>query len=1014
MNRFRNKFLLLAACIASVSSCVNDDLMEETGDLSLPVAASLSEQVTAMESSVAELRNDEEMAEVVKLIEEHISFIETGISWETGTLATLRLQKNLAVYEVADAGIDMWLGADYAAFYPISVAEAKAGSAAAVVERQQLRADALLSDVEAGLRTDNDPEVLKTLACDLEKNLEEVQSLCASLSEQAAEVEDGYADAVKGASELNGSELKSLNSNAMAAASDADNTLNGLIARIKECDRRLDDIAQRLGALEEDVKDLSQLLDMIQSVTFMSEYSEEKVVAYYNLDLEKRDDQNRAARVPAGTVELNYIVRPASAAAALTEESLWNNGLEVFGYYADKIQTKAVSAENMIDFEITGVTAQPESGIVTVMVKNSLKNEFFMKETGAKLALSLTTGKTDMTSKFVEIVPKDQSGVVYLESLSLSSGYLEIDNGKTKSLTAKVSPSDVTEPGLVWTTSKDDIVTVSSEGVLTARNVGDAVITVTTKGTNEWGQTLSAQCSVKVIPSIRLSGPAYVEQGETIEINVESEDYINPDYIKWEIDGGVTAQAYASVESENGVGVVYGKAMWFDGDAKAYKPINVKCTIEGAMPVVLYHEFRVVAKQPKGIDIEGFAPGQNSVSVKRGSGVSLSASIAPAGVRTDLFRIAYQSSNTSVAKVEFDGNGWVDALAPGTAYIDVKVLDSGTHNYFYPARQNMVRQVVVSVEPYWVQTISLPETWELKVDDVATIVPEFTSDKEGVQPDDMTVTWTSDNASVVEVDPKTGQMTAKAEGTAKVTATTSGAWSVPGGSAQKSATCVVTVKKAGAADPKVGDFYYSDGTWSSELDGSKTVIGVVFSTENATGQDAKLRTDYPTATNGLVVALAEYTANHGYLSGQYTSEWLRGKGYDIFSESTILGYSLTFGLGEYRAEKGGDYARMFDKTTGVAAQHNAACAVSGSASTWYVPSFKEMHLLYENMTVVNASLSAASGTQMSTGSYWLSSFMVANKYNDLTYRSFEMSSGSWSGTQPVATKDLPVRVVLAF
>lgn len=37
-----------------------------------------------------------------------------------------------------------------------------------------------------------------------------------------------------------------------------------------------------------------------------------------------------------------------------------------------------------------------------------------------------------------------------------------------------------------------------------------------------------------------------------------------------------------------------------------------------------------------------------------------------------------------------------------------------------------------------------------------------------------------------------------------------------------------------AAKPHIGDFYYSDGTWSSELDASKTPIGIVFYTEAAT------------------------------------------------------------------------------------------------------------------------------------------------------------------------------------
>ena len=1011
---------MLTIGLASVVSCVNDNLADDSADKSaVSMAASLSEQVAAMESSLKDIeslqKEGADFSEAVKTIGEHISFIEAGASWEEGTLATLRLQKTLAADGLLNAGIESWLGEDYAAYYPLAVAQAKSEAAVEAFRKQQLRADALASDVEAGLRTDSDPKALKSLAASVEKNIGEAEALNVSLSEMSAEVEVAYRNAIRKSSSEQ-PDLETLNRSAAAAVAEADNTLNGLIARISACESQLEDIANRLGALEEEVKDFEELLGMIQSVTFMSEYSEEKVIAYYNLDLNERDGQNRAARVPASTISLNYIVRPASAAAALAEQSLWNNGLNVFGYYADKIQTKAVAQESMIDFNVTDVQVQSESGIVTVTVANSLKNDFFLKNTGAKLALSLATGKTDLTSKFVEIVPKDQSGAVYVEELSLSAGSIEIDNGTTARLTATLTPSNPTTGGVVYTTSNADVATVSSDGVITAKSVGNAVITVETKSINEWGNTLKKTCSVKVNPSVRLTGPNYVEQGGEIELRVESPDYIDPQFITWEIDGGAVTQAYASVTSDNGVGVVYGKGMWFDTDEKAYKPITVNCTIAGAMPVELTHEIRVIAKQPKGIAIEGLNYDQNQISVKKGATYTFNSTLEPAGVSLSYFRIRYQSAQNWIASVDYE-SGLVKGLEIGTAFIDVKVLDSGTYNYFYPSRNEMVRQIAVVVEPYYVETVTLPSTWDLKVGEEASISAEFTSDGEnGELPSDMSLAWSSDNSSVVSVDPATGKMTANAVGTAIITATST---SVPEGAQPKTASCAVTVKEAGAADPKVGDFYYSDGTWSPELDPSKTVIGVVFSTENATGADSKLREAYPGCANGLVVAINEYSSNYGYISLGTNSggKTFINAGYDLMpSLSDPRGYYNTLGLLDYHNQKDSNGTGLVGNSS-VLASHSSVAASPETASSWYIPSYYEMYVISQNLSSINASLSLIDGASVinASGSYWTSTIVwTTDKYNDImNLKLFDISASGWGATSPHATTN-PVRVVLAF
>ena len=78
---------------------------------------------------------------------------------------------------------------------------------------------------------------------------------------------------------------------------------------------------------------------------------------------------------------------------------------------------------------------------------------------------------------------------------------------------------------------------------------------------------------------------------------------------------------------------------------------------------------------------------------------------------------------------------------------------------------------------------------------------------------------------------------------------------MPSGSAPKTATCMVTVK-APVAAIHIGDYFYSDGTWSTDKKSGKTVVGIVFAQANAAASDPILLRDYPTCSNGLVVALA--------------------------------------------------------------------------------------------------------------------------------------------------------------
>ena len=1001
-------------------SCVNDGLSDDNGKAADGSMITLDEQAAVMKQSVKDIQTLEgDFSDALDAIGRHISYVESGVSMEEGSLATLLLQKSLAAVfgaaentadtslETVHAGIASWLGSELDQFYPLALAQAKADAVALSIKKQKAYAQALSSDVESGIKNDENPSELNSLVSSVEENEGMIEELSANISTVLSDVETAYQQAIKDPS-YDSASLKKVNKAAAAQTKAADDSYAGLVARVAACETLLQSIVERLGALENEVEDLKELLGLIQSLTFVSEYASDKAVAYYDLDLATRTNDNVAKRNPVSSITLDYIVRPASAAVALTDEALWNNGLNVFAYYAQAI----TKAPKMYDLQVENVSVSSSAyGVVSVTVKNSLEEAFYYKKTGAKLALSVTTGKTDLTSQFVEIVPKDASDVVYIESLVLSEDNLDMDDGASRQLNVIVSPSNVTNREVVWTTSNNDVVEVSGSGMLVAKGVGSAVVTATSKSTDEWGNTLSASCNVKVSPNIKLVGPGYVEQGGTIEIKVESPDYIDPSLITW----SSSHSSFASVD-ENGV--VTGLSKYYDTDKKEYIPVYINCSIYGGQ-ITLQHALRVVVPQPKLIKVSGLTDNENTKSVKIGSTLSLASTLYPAAAQQDgFFRCYYQSGYMDVATVDFN-SGLVSAKAAGTATVTITATSSSNGRYEYPSGSELKRYVNVVVEPYWVESLSLPQTMKLAPEAVATLTPVFTSDVDGVPPTNRNLTWSSSNPSIVSVDATTGEMTAHSEGTVTITAkTVSGA---AAGSAIKSATCIVTVK-APVAEIKVGDYYYSDGTWSTDKKAGKTVIGVVFSTANAVASDPLLLRDYPNCTNGLVVSTKEYSEVLGYISTSNTPRDVAAYGGDILNVDAINGYTNTSTLGDYSQAKGYVdgysvyYAQLYRKdSNGVAYKHNSAVSVPSSASPWYVPSYKELTYLSENIDAVNSSLANVGDTISKTG-YWLSSFKRYGKLEEIDVPClFDMSTGTWgTSMNGKYTTAAPVRVVLAF
>ena len=170
--------------------------------------------------------------------------------------------------------------------------------------------------------------------------------------------------------------------------------------------------------------------------------------------------------------------------------------------------------------------------------------------------------------------------------------------------------------------------------------------------------------------------------------------------------------------------------------------------------------------QPQVVAVSSVSLDKTSVSLNVGESVTLAATVKPDNATNKT--VSWSSSNASVASV--DASGKVSAVAEGTATITAKAGDKTA------TCSVTVKKSVVAVSSITLDKSSLELTEGETATLVATVKPDNATDK--------TVTWTSDKASVATVDAS-GKVTAKAEGTATITAK----------AGDKTATCSVTVKK---------------------------------------------------------------------------------------------------------------------------------------------------------------------------------------------------------------------------
>ena len=604
----------------------------------------------------------------------------------------------------------------------------------------------------------------------------------------------------------------------------------------------------------------------------------------------------------------------------------------------------------------------------------------------------------------VEVVSKEEE--VKVTAIALEPTSLSLEEGQKGTLNVVVTPANAVVEDLQWETSDAEVVTVA-DGEVTALKAGKATITAKCND-----GSLSATCEITVtekavtppeedvVKSVVIfteGNVSDIQVGKTVQLTARYEpSTATPKNVSWTADRADFAQV-----DQNGVvkGIYTVK-----GSDKEWSKVTITVTADGVSSSV---SLRVIPPQPESIEVD--LPEKGWIRV--GEQWSFNPRVLPEGLGYGVTcAITKPGDNfTSDATLSSDIPGIIAAQFAVAAH----------ENLVYGSYR---RDVSLNVLPYWVASVTLPESQEVEVGGSIILSPEFTSDVDGVQPTYKDLVWSSSDEAKAVVD-KNGKVTALAAGTVEITATTAGSWSVPSGEQQKSAKCTVTISES-ANVIKVGDFYFSDGTTSSTLQSGKTVIGIVISRDNATSTDKKLPAG---CTHGVVLALGEGSGNwsSSYDAGRVNS-WATQNGYEnttgtYYSNSQwtyvrneygnrLLGYNNTSALKAYIKNNG--------YTSGILDALAAyQIALPETASELYIPSIAEMDAVAKNLEVINAALEAAGGTKfvMDTAdsqkdAYWTTSENEASSGNAATINPF---TGELHGGV-MKSKEKKVRFIFAF
>lgn len=553
-------------------------------------------------------------------------------------------------------------------------------------------------------------------------------------------------------------------------------------------------------------------------------------------------------------------------------------------------------------------------------------------------------------------------------------------NSEYEGFSYVITPADCEYNDVVWDSSDKSVATVSQTGKVTTIKEGVTVISVTTK---EGGY--SAECQVTVKDQAFTVNLQYDEsvmanglpQGESVQIDAA---YLTADGSSYTPSTEEWKSSDTSVATVDADGLVTAVLPSNTDEGFTEKEVTITLVAENLVEASVV--VKVVRALPKTLEITTYP---ENYQMYIGESFTFGATINPLAADQTVKWQCYCTDNPSSWKYIDLYTGAFSAWSVGTYTI------SAFSGYEYRnSNNNLVTfkevkdEITIEVLPVLPQSVVInAESLDMRVGNTASLVVSFTPSNTTYQ----SLDWSSSDESVVTV-TSNGIVTAVGTGDAVITARQE--------ENDITVTCTVHVD-APVSDYKVGDYYYSDGTISSEIVSGKNVVGVICSLNDITGHDRMLKQDHPSCVNGLVISLAEAEAVKWQGFGASVSKWAVEHGFDATAGAgseyismyetnhyltsdgeKMRGYNNTSAIRAYMARD--DYESLSEDYKVHLLDGWDVTAPSGT-SGWYVPSVAELLEVAENASVLAEKIAAAGGAAFDSAGYWTSTENIGTGSN---------------------------------
>jgi uncharacterized protein YjdB len=331
--------------------------------------------------------------------------------------------------------------------------------------------------------------------------------------------------------------------------------------------------------------------------------------------------------IPASVTSIGYgaFLGCSGLTSISIPDSVTDIGDVAFAYCSDfsiSIPNSVISIENAFEgsYNFT-ITCAKDSYAYTYAIENNIPVNVVASES-EKLVISVTDIKLNETTK-------------------------TLAKGKSVTLKATVTPSNATNTGVTWKSSKTSVATVSN-GVVKAVGVGTATITCTVAD----GSGKSATCTITVttpVTGVKLDAKTKtIAKGKSVTLKAT----VSP--------ADATDKAVTWKSSNTKVATVSsnGKVT-----AKKVGTATITCTTKDGKKT---YTCKITVKTP----VTKVKLSKNKATLKKGKSLKLKATVTPSKAYQ---KVTWKSSNTKVATVSSSGK--VTAKKKGTATITCTAAD---------------------------------------------------------------------------------------------------------------------------------------------------------------------------------------------------------------------------------------------------------------------------------------------------------------------------------------------------